>query len=252
MSPRTQSDTKLVEPMQNGLEILSWSFWSPETRQPQDWPAVSPVVEPPAVLGAQIPPAHRRRMSTLSKMAVQVALEATAGARPDFVVFCSQHGELTRTRELLRSIVERVELSPASFSQSVHNTAAGLYTIVTASRAPATSLAAGAASFAYGWLEAEAFIAENRAQRVLLVSYDEPLPDEYLPYSDAEQRLYALAVVLGASTGGRAVELEIRSTTSSDDQRPLAPLFMAWFLGLRSTLEVTAGAQRWVFNKRGG
>src|SRR5687767_1770058 len=84
MSPRTQSDTKLVEPMQTGLEILSWSFWSPETRQPQDWPAVSPVVEPPAVLGAQIPPAHRRRMSTLSKMAVQVALEATAGARPDF------------------------------------------------------------------------------------------------------------------------------------------------------------------------
>jgi hypothetical protein len=236
--------------MAHGLEILSWSFWSPETRQPQDWPAVAPVPETAPVLGAQIPAAHRRRMSTLSKVAVQVALEVTAGARPDFVVFCSQHGELTRTRELLRSIVERVELSPASFSQSVHNTAAGLYTIVTASRAPATSLAAGAASFAYGWLEAEAFIAENRAQRVLLVAYDEPLPEEYRPYSDAEQRLYALAVMLGAGEGDRAVELEVRAHSGNDERRPLAPLFMAWFLGSRPTFDVTASGQRWVFSKR--
>jgi hypothetical protein len=242
----------VVAPMQNGLEILSWSFWSPETRQPSDWPAVSARAEPAAALGAQIPAAHRRRMSTLSKMAVQVALEATASARPEFVVFCSQHGELTRTRELLRSIVERVELSPASFSQSVHNTAAGLYTIVTASRAPATSLAAGAASFAYGWLEGEAFIAENHARRVLLVAYDEPLPEEYRPYSDAEQRLYALALVLGASASGRAVELEVHPSAGNDDRRPLAPLFMAWFLASDPELEVTAGAQRWVFRKREG
>jgi hypothetical protein len=236
--------------MHNGLEILSWSFWSPETREPQDWPGIAAVAETPALVAAQIPAAHRRRMSTLSKMAVQVALEATAGAPPDFVVFCSQHGELSRTRELLRSIVERVELSPASFSQSVHNTAAGLYTIVTASRAPATSLAAGAASFAYGWLEAEAFIAEHRAQRVLLVSYDEPLPEEYRRYSDAEQRLYALALVLGAGEGARAVELKIHGRVDADERRPLAPLFMAWFLGSRPTLDVTASGQRWIFSKR--
>jgi hypothetical protein len=236
--------------MQHGLEILSWSFWSPEKREPQDWPGIAAVSETPPMVAAQIPAAHRRRMSTLSKMAVQVALEATASAPPDFVVFCSQHGELSRTRELLRSIVERVELSPASFSQSVHNTAAGLYTIVTGSRAPATSLAAGAASFAYGWLEAEAFIAEHRAQRVLLVSYDEPLPEEYRCYSDAEQRLYALALVLGAGEGPRAVELKTHGRVEEDERRPLAPLFMAWFLGSQAALDVTASGQRWIFSKR--
>ena len=44
-------------------------------------------------------------MSSLSKLAVQIALEAAGDSRPDFLVFCSQHGELTRLREMLRSIV---------------------------------------------------------------------------------------------------------------------------------------------------
>ncbi len=29
--------------MQSGLEILSWSFWSPETREPAEWRAAQPV-----------------------------------------------------------------------------------------------------------------------------------------------------------------------------------------------------------------
>ncbi|HSC16377.1 MAG TPA: beta-ketoacyl synthase chain length factor, partial [Gammaproteobacteria bacterium] len=88
--------------MQSGLEILSWSFWSPETRQPQDWTASAPSAPATAaaIPATAIPALHRRRMSTLSKMAVQVALEATAEQRAGFLVFCSQHGELNRTREL--------------------------------------------------------------------------------------------------------------------------------------------------------
>ena len=144
--------------MQSGLEILSWSFWSPETREPAEWRAAHPSApaeaEATTVPDHAIPALHRRRMSTLSKMAVQTALEATQNAKPDYLVFCSQHGELARTRELLAAIVAGGELSPTSFSQSVHNASAGLYTIITASRAPAMSLAAGAGTFAYGWIEA--------------------------------------------------------------------------------------------------
>ena len=64
----------------------------------------------------------------------------------------------------LAAIVAGGELSPTSFSQSVHNASAGLYTIITASQAPATSLAAGAGTFAYGWIEAEAFLAQDPGQ----------------------------------------------------------------------------------------
>jgi hypothetical protein len=233
--------------MQSGLEIVSWSFWSPETRQPQDWCVSAPSTNAVAIPADAIPAAHRRRMSTLSKMAVQVALEATAAQRADFLVFCSQHGELNRTRELLAAIVGRNELSPMSFSQSVHNAAVGLYSIITESRAPATSLAAGAGTFAYGWIEAEAFLAANPGKRVLLVSYDEPVPEEYRSFATHEQRAHALALVLGlAASGG----LTLASSAAGDEERrPLAPLFLEWALSPRTDFAVTAGGQGWVWRR---
>jgi hypothetical protein len=235
--------------MQSGLEILSWSFWSPETRQPQDWPASTPSPAAPAaaVPASAIPALHRRRMSTLSKMAVQVALEATAAQRADFLVFCSQHGELVRTRELLTAIVGRTELSPASFSQSVHNAAVGLYSIITESRVPATSLAAGAGTFAYGWIEAEAFLCAHPSLRVLLVSYDEPVPEEYRPFTTHDQRAHALALVLGAAENGGLTLASIAAGT--EEPRPLAPLFLAWALTAGPDFAVTAGGQGWVWRR---
>jgi len=56
---------------------------------------------------------------------VQTALDASQASRPDFLVFCSQHGELARTRELLGAIVERGELSDARQQKS--DTASGGY-----------------------------------------------------------------------------------------------------------------------------
>lgn len=235
--------------MPSGLEILSWSFWSPETRQPQDWAAFAPSlpVTAAAVPANAIPALHRRRMSTLSKVAVQVALEATADHRAGFLVFCSQHGELNRTRELLTAIVARTELSPMSFSQSVHNAAVGLYSIITESRVPATSLAAGAGTFAYGWIEAEAFLTSKPAERVLLVSYDEPVPEEYRPFATHEQRAHALALVLGAAAAGG---ITLASCERSDEERrPLAPLVLAWALSAGPELGVTAGGQGWVWRR---
>ena len=236
--------------MQSGLEILSWSFWSPETRDPAKWAAaIADATTAAPVPDRSIPPLHRRRMSTLSKMAVGLALEVTAAEPADFLVFCSQHGELKRTQELLKSIVAGTELSPAGFSQSVHNASAGLYTIIQSSRAPATSLAAGAGTFAYGWLEAEAHVAEQPGKRVLLMSYDEPVPDEYRPYSKQTERAHALALVLGAAQ--RDGLTLVSSAAREEERRPIAPLFMAWVLSAAPAFEVTAGGQGWVWRRAG-
>jgi hypothetical protein len=237
--------------MQTGLEILRWSFWSPETREPSQWPAsqLGGPHPPSAVPDHSIPALHRRRMSSLSKMAVQTALEATEGERPDFLVFCSQHGELKRTSDLLAAIVARGELSPTSFSQSVHNASAGLFTIITTSQAPATSLAAGPGTFAYGWIEAQAFLASHPGRRVLLVGYDEPLPPEYRAYSAHQQHAYAVALLLGAaSSGGFWLE---QAPPGAEEPAPLAPLFMAWALTEEATLSRTAGDQGWIWRRLG-
>jgi hypothetical protein len=185
-------------------------------------------------------------MSTLSKLAVQIGIEAAGNTEPDFLVFCSQHGDLTRLREMLDDIATGVELSPTAFSQSVHNASAGLYTIIAHSRAPVSSLASGASTFASGWIEAEGFLSKHPKSQVLLVNYDEPLPLEYLPYSSQEQCQYALGLLLrvAEATDRRAIVLRT-SAAGHDEPLPLAPLFMAWALTLEPALQVTANSQGW-------
>ena len=238
--------------MSAALEIVGWSFWSPETREPTQWPASAATEQSASrVPDDAIPAAYRRRMSKLSKMAVQAALEATRDARPDFLVFCSQHGELERTRELLGAIVSRAELSPTSFSQSVHNASAGLFTIITASHAPATSLAAGAGTFAYGWIEAEAFLAAHPEKLVLLVGYDEALSSEYRSYTRQEQRPYAVALLLRAAASG-GIKLEASEPSGEESGTPVAPQFIAWALSsARPVLMLTAGGQGWCWRRIG-
>jgi hypothetical protein len=240
--------------VKNGLEIERWKFWSPQTRAPREWqehwsrPAAGELkAEVPADL---IPTVHKRRMSALSKLAVQIGLEASEGSHADFLVFCSQHGEMTRTRALLGDIAAGVVLSPAAFSQSVHNTSAGLYTIVAESRVPASAVAAGPNTFAYAWLEADAFLACNPSSRVLLVSYDEPLPAEYRPYTTQKQCLYGLALMLRA--GGTAGITLDPAPAQHDEPLPMAPLFIAWAESGADALAITADGQGWLWRRSAG
>ena len=239
--------------MNGGLEVQSWSFWSPETRSPIEWrehwrqPAARAGTD--EAVGEGIPPIHRRRMSPLSKQALQVALEARGEAEPDFSVFCSQHGESNRARDLLRDIVAGKELSPAAFSQSVHNSSAGVYSIITGSRLPATALASGASTFAYGWIEAEAYLCENPSGSALLVMSEDFLPEEYLPYSSQTSCRYALGLLLGRARHG-GVTLD-RADPGPDEALPMAPLFAAWWRSKGQSLHVTTEGQGWAWSRRG-
>jgi hypothetical protein len=233
------------------LEIVRWAFWSPESRQPAEWREhwnVSAVgSEHSEIPDEAIPSAHRRRMSALSRLAVQIGLEAASDIAPDHLVFCSQHGDLTRLREMLNGIATGAEVSPTAFSQSVHNASGGLYTIIAKSQAPVSSLASGASTFACGWIEAEGLLLENPARQVLLVCYDEPLPAEYVPYSTQRQCRYALGLMLRASTS-RGFVLQA-APAEHDEVLPMAPLFMSWALGADPTLHITAEGQGWTWSR---
>jgi Beta-ketoacyl synthase, N-terminal domain len=239
--------------MNDGLEVQRWSFWSPETRSPVEWR--DHWRQPNARSGAAqaagdgVAPVHRRRMSALSKQALQVALEVRGDTDPDFLVFCSQHGELPRTMELLHSIVAGTELSPAAFSQSVHNSSAGLYTIIAKSRAAATSLASGASTFAYGWIEADAYLRAHAAGSVLLVMSEDLLPTEYLPYSSQRSCRYALALMLGAAQR-QGITLDA-AEPGANEELPMAPLFAAWWSSAARDLRITADGQGWAWERHG-
>lgn len=108
------------------VEQDEWLAWHKNSGQ---WPS-----EFSALPADKIPAMMRRRMSKLSKIAVQVAAELSEGEDIGYTVFSSRHGELERTVQLLQDILSGEDASPTAFSQSVHNTAAGLFTIATKKR----------------------------------------------------------------------------------------------------------------------
>ena len=121
-------------------------------------------------------PNERRRAPETVAVALEVALAAcnAAGRDPATLssVFASTHGDLSITDYMCETLAsEPRSLSPTRFHNSVHNAAAGYWTIGAGAMAPATAISAYDASFAQGLLEALAQLATGTGA-VLLVACD--------------------------------------------------------------------------------
>ncbi|HEX7250192.1 MAG TPA: beta-ketoacyl synthase chain length factor [Burkholderiales bacterium] len=163
------------------IPVARWSSWPRSAAAQEKSPDV-------AFVDAQI----RRRLSPLARMMLHVA-HACAGERRGLrLVFASQHGELGYTVPLLRALAAGEPLSPNTFSLSVHNGAAGLFSIVRGDRSEATALAAGDETLGQALIEARAQL-DADPRPVLVVYGDGEFPEEYRPWSDgAPARALAL------------------------------------------------------------
>jgi Beta-ketoacyl synthase, N-terminal domain len=129
---------------------------------------------------AMLPPAERRRTGRVVKLAMAVAWEATtsSGADPKQLasVFSSSGGDGHICHEICQALaLETREVSPTRFSNSVHNVAAGYWSIATGAMTESNVLCAFDASFAAGLLDSLTQTAvDDRA--VLLVAYDTEYP----------------------------------------------------------------------------
>ncbi len=156
----------------------------------EGWEASAPILSGQApYLSAQtiIPPAallpanERRRAPQTVKLALSVGAEAfaSAGLTPAScpTVFASSGGDGETIHEILATLAGPArELSPTRFHNSVHNVAAGYWSIATGAKTPATSLCAHDGSFAAGLLEAGAQALATDGT-VALIAYDLPYPE---------------------------------------------------------------------------
>ena len=161
---------------------------------------VLPEAPPPRPAPALLPTNERRRAPDTVLLALEAAQAACAMAGRDPAalpsVFASCHGDLAITDHLCSTLARTPDqVSPIRFHNSVHNAAAGYWTIGTGCHAAATALSAHAGSFAQGLLEAAAQVLVE-ATPVLLVGYDAGAPGPLAEVSPSEG-LLALAVVLG-------------------------------------------------------
>lgn len=135
------------------------------------------VADAPARPSPRLLPANERRRAPASvAVALEVAQAACndAGLDPAALpsVFASTHGDLEITDYMCATLaVDPRAVSPIRFHNSVHNAAAGYWTIGHGCTRPATALSAHSATFAQGLVEAMAQLAAGD-DAVLLVGYD--------------------------------------------------------------------------------
>lgn len=183
------------------IPVAAWASWADGEEMVSTGGAASPAPPLPALL--------RRRVTAIGRRALETAWAITAGlgGSAPRIILSSRHGEYSRTMDLLRSLAESGEASPAEFSLAVHHGLAGLLSIATGNRAGHTAIAAGADTLGAALQEAAGCLAEGDSG-VLLMHFDEPLPTEYdLVGGGAEPRL-ALALLLGGE--GRRLRLSWR------------------------------------------
>jgi len=208
-------------------------------------------------------PNERRRAPDSVAVALEVALAAceAAGRDPATLssVFASTHGDLAITDYMCRTLASEPQaMSPTRFHNSVHNAAAGYWTIGAGAMAPATAISAYRASFAQGLIEALAQLADG-SDAVLLVAYDAGGAGALGEMAQSEGLLGA-ALVLSRDEDARAVPGPLlRAHWQSGDaaagtgrlarhvanniMAPMLPLFDALACG-QSSAVVHAGLDR--------
>ncbi|HEV2700811.1 MAG TPA: beta-ketoacyl synthase chain length factor [Steroidobacteraceae bacterium] len=195
----------------------------------------SPAARPqPSIL----PPNERRRAPDSVAIALQVAHAACLQAGRDParlpMVFASTYGDLAITDYMCSTLASApTTLSPTRFHNSVHNAAAGYWTIATGCREPYCALGAGVYSFAAGLLAAAVQVCADQTD-VLLVAYDTEVRGA--PQSELAESHGMLGIALLLSTSPRAGEAGLQLAVA-----PRAETDTATAIGAASTNAMAAG-----------
>ena len=141
-----------------------------------------------------IPPMVRRRMTDLQKIAIGIAYRVVPDNVDYQMVFASRYGEWQQTIKLITQSHDDGEMSPAGFSNSVHNAAAGVFSVLNKNKNSYVSVAAG-----NNTLESGILAALTGTKPVLFVFAEEKSPEMYEPFLESPVAAHGLAFMLDNS-----------------------------------------------------
>jgi hypothetical protein len=179
----------------------------------ESWAAAQPILRGESPYARQdlsvyqpnlLPPNERRRAAPAVRLAFRVAEDALTHSafKPAELasVFTTSEADTSILHRLCTALAQPARaLSPTDFHNSVHNAAAGYWSIAAGARRPSTSLSAFDGSFVAGLIEAATQVA-TEGEPVLLVCYDvvPPVPlHATRPIADA----FGCALVLTSNQG---------------------------------------------------
>ncbi|HEY6458337.1 MAG TPA: beta-ketoacyl synthase chain length factor [Steroidobacteraceae bacterium] len=186
------------------LSVAGFAVWnSPQGERPQ-----------PTLL----PPNERRRAPDTVALALAVAQAACANAKRDPAqlptVFASTYGDMAITDYMCGTLAKTpTMLSPTRFHNSVHNAAAGYWSIATGCRQPYCALGAGPYTFAAGLFAAALQVCADQTD-MLLVAYD---IDARGPLAQVTRSrgMLGVAMVLAANTEPNPSRLQMTVTADA-------------------------------------
>ena len=170
---------------------------------------------------ASLPPAERRRCGPIVKLSLGVGYEAATMAGLDVIslptVFSASGGDGKNCHEICEMLASDDRLiSPTRFHNSVHNAAAGYWSIAAGATATSSVLCAYDASFGAGLLEALAQLVVDRTP-CLLIACDTRYPAPLFatrPIADE----FGIGLALSPVRGERSLaQISVSLTTEPAD-----------------------------------
>jgi hypothetical protein len=217
------------------FSVTAHAEWFPERD------AESPLSEMPALL--------RRRASIPGKMALIAAYrcinENSGNTQPIPTLFCSRHGECDRSVNLLNDLANNIPLSPMSFSLATHNATSGLLSIARNDKTNSISIASGKSTIEHAVIEACGLLADGEPA-VLLIAYDNQLPEIFKDYQDCLEQSYAWAwIIQPANENCISLSWSLMHTKEKSTENTAGIEIFDFFIHKKLSLERICDGQHW-------
>lgn len=177
-----------------------------------------------------LPPNERRRATEVVRLAFGACEDAIGERREDAAklasVFAASGGDFVVNDQLCRVLAsDQRLLSPTQFHNSVHNAAAGYWSIATHSLAPSVSLSAYDYSVAAGLIEAAGLVTQE-GWPSLLALYDNSVGWPMQGVRDVQQAFSAALWLTPERSAASlaAIRLELSATPEDDTLSAIASL----------------------------
>ncbi len=145
---------------------------------------------------AFLPPLKRRRLSDSARLFFEASWELTGQDENLPVVYASSNSEINRSFALWQTLLQEGDVSPTSFSLSVHNALVGQWSEMRQVKTETTAITAQQDNLETALLEAYLLLNDGY-EKVLVVISESPLYAEYNAQPVVRQPFaYALAMVV--------------------------------------------------------
>ncbi len=239
----------MTEVIVSNFVLSQWNAWAPGLSGAH---GIFALQQGNAVAPDSVPKMFQRRLSPLAKAVFNSVDKCIVTGEQVPTVFSSANGEICRSLEMLMAIEADGEVSPAGFSLSVHNAIAGLFSIVYANQQEITVVAPGKEGIAPAFIEGLGILQEG-AEVVLLVFYDEPIPDFYpvSPFNLNADNTVALTLKIALTGAGLPMQLSRTAMMRDDGEQPLQIVaFLRFLLSEDSLLSLGNQEHSWQWQKQ--